>query len=97
MQCPKDKSAMRSLPMKDFTFDACDICGGVWFDEEELKKVAQAFVGGIPAHVEAYSQILKENDVPSVTTAQKKEWPFEKGILCPIDEATTQNLVYGGD
>lgn len=97
MQCPKDKSAMRSIPIKDFTFDACDTCGGVWFDEEELKKTAQAFAEDVSPQTEEYSQILKENDVPPVLSAQKKEWPFEKGVSCPLDGTTTQKLVYSGD
>lgn len=88
---------MRSLPMKDFTFDVCDACGGVWFDEEELKKTAHVFAGGIPAHVEEYSQIVKENDVPPATTVPKKEWPHEDGIPCPLDGAKTQKFVYAGD
>ena len=81
MQCPKDKSAMRTILAKDLTLEVCDMCGGVWFDEEELIRIARTFTEGIPGQTEKFTPILGENDVPPATVAQKKNghlrmvWP----------------------
>lgn len=95
MQCPKDKNAMRTIPVQNATFDACDTCGGVWFDEDELKKTAQAFAWGIPAQVEEFAPILKKNDVPDAVT--KKDLPYGEGVTCPVDGNKTVRFIYAGD
>jgi Zn-finger nucleic acid-binding protein len=95
MQCPKDKSAMRTIPVQNSTFDTCDTCGGVWFDEEELKKTARAFAWGIPAQVEELTPIIKENDVPDAEV--KTDLPYGEGVTCPVDGNTTERFIYAGD
>ena len=97
MQCPKDKSAMRTILAKDLTLEVCDMCGGVWFDEEELIRTARTFAEGIPGQTEKFAPILKENDVPPPAVVQKREWPFEDGVACPVDGTTTERFAYSGD
>jgi Zn-finger nucleic acid-binding protein len=95
MQCPKDKTAMRTIPVQDSTFDVCDACGGVWFDEEELRKTAQTFAWGIPAQVEEFAPILKENDVSA--TESPNDPPYGEGVICPNDGMKTLRYIYAGD
>jgi Zn-finger nucleic acid-binding protein len=83
--------------MRDFTFDVCDTCGGIWFDEEELIRTARTFAEGIPGQTEEFTPILEENDVPPPVVVQKKEWPFEDGVACPVDGTTAERFVYSGD
>jgi Zn-finger nucleic acid-binding protein len=86
MQCPKDKSAMRTIPMRDFTFDVCDTCGGIWFDEEELIRTARTFAEGIPGQTEEFTPILEENDVPPPVVVQKKNGHLKMVWPVPLTE-----------
>jgi Zn-finger nucleic acid-binding protein len=86
---------MRTIPVQNSTFDACDTCGGVWFDEEELKKTARAFAWGMPAQVEEFAPIVSKNDVPD--SEVKTDLPYGEGVVCPIDGINTLRFIYAGD
>jgi Zn-finger nucleic acid-binding protein len=67
----------------------------VWFDEDELKKIARALAWGIPAQAEEFAPILKENDVPDAVT--QKDAPYGAGVTCPVDGNKTARFIYAGD
>ena len=41
MNCPKCKSALHPIKIRDIELDQCEKCYGLWFDEGELKKIAE--------------------------------------------------------
>jgi Zn-finger nucleic acid-binding protein len=86
---------MRTIPVQNSTFDTCDTCGGVWFDEEELKKTARAFAWGISAQVEEFTLLIKENDVPDAEV--KTDLSYGEGVACPVDGNKTTRFIYAGD
>jgi Pyruvate/2-oxoacid:ferredoxin oxidoreductase delta subunit len=44
MRCPKCGMELQSIKFRDVEIDRCYGCGGVWLDDGELDKIAQAEV-----------------------------------------------------
>jgi uncharacterized protein len=42
MNCPKCKSAMELVPVRDLAVDRCTACKGLWFDLQEHEEVKAA-------------------------------------------------------
>ena len=95
MQCPYDKQGMRTITVGDATIDACDQCGGVWLDQEELKKIAEVFAWAVPGEPEKFATIIRMNDIPD--DSRKSHPPYGDGVVCPVDWNTTERFVYAGD
>ena len=86
---------MRSLPVRNVVLDVCDLCGGVWFEGDELKKVARVFAWAIPGEPEKLAPIIAKNDIPD--HERKNDLPYGLGVTCPIDSAPTERFRYAGD
>lgn len=44
MKCPTCNNSLQSQTYKKYILDFCVICGGIWFDEGELKDVIDSLI-----------------------------------------------------
>ena len=60
--CPLDGRAMKKLIIYDLVLiDKCEVCGGIWLDQNELKLVAR--IVGVNAAVGGYLMGNIANDI----------------------------------
>lgn len=57
--CPRDASALTKVATEGVTLDRCEKCSGTWFDQAELRRVAQ------DKEVESLAARVRQVRVPS--------------------------------
>jgi len=46
MKCPRDNAPLKEITISDVALDLCESCGGVWFDNFEIKAFDEKHEGG---------------------------------------------------
>jgi Zn-finger nucleic acid-binding protein len=46
MNCPRCDGSLKESKFQDVLIDACEKCGGVWLDSDELEKLTEKESGG---------------------------------------------------
>ena len=63
--CPECRIPLESLMFRDIELDGCQQCGGIWFDDGELKKVQkssdQLVLQFLESRVKASSVVVPDN------------------------------------
>jgi len=88
LQCPRCYVALKKDTEEGTEIDACPKCGGLWFDPEELGKLAKGRPGGL-AGLEHRNDPLPELDQSSAPSPlcpacrehlQEFEYPWAPGV-----------------
>lgn len=92
MICPTDRSSLETIKIKGNTINACFLCGGVWFDYDELQATLKTFTAG---EWESSYDFNKVNKNP--INEETKRWRPAKELLCPRDSSLMREYIYAGD